>query len=46
MVPRLSDAPPVKEWGPEQLAIDGLHHLVYAVATSLAIGTLFRARKH
>jgi hypothetical protein len=46
MVPRLSDAPPVKEWGPEQLAIDGFHHLVYAVATSLAIGTLFKARKH
>lgn len=47
MVPRLTDAPPVKEWGPEELAIDGFHHLVYAVATSLAIGTLFKSRsKH
>ena len=45
MVPRLTDAPPVKEWGPEELAIDGFHHLVYAVATSLAIGTLFRSRR-
>ena len=45
MVPRLTDAPPVKEWGPEELAIDGFHHLVYAVATSLAIGTLFKSRR-
>jgi hypothetical protein len=45
MVPRLTDAPPVKEWGPEELAIDGFHHLVYAVATSLALGTLFKSRR-
>lgn len=45
MVPRLTDAPPVKEWGPEELAIDGFHHLVYAVSTSLAIAILFRGSK-
>jgi hypothetical protein len=44
MVPKLSDAPPLKEWGPEDLAIDAFHHLVYAAATGLAISTLFRAR--
>ena len=44
MVPKLTDAPPLKEWGPEDLAIDALHHLVYATATGLAISTLFKAR--
>ena len=44
MVPKLTDAPPVKEWGPEELAIDAFHHLVYVVATSLAIATLFKVR--
>ena len=45
MVPRLTDAPPIKEWGPTELAIDGFHHLVYAVATSLVSATLLRARR-
>jgi hypothetical protein len=28
--------PPISGWGREEIAIDGLHHLVYATATSAA----------
>lgn len=40
MLPRLKVAPPVKEWGAEEIAIDGFHHLVYATATGLAFDVL------
>jgi hypothetical protein len=33
MMPALKVAPPVKEWGAQEIAIESLHHLVYAVAT-------------
>ncbi|MBA3690890.1 MAG: hypothetical protein H0W82_05700 [Actinobacteria bacterium] len=36
MLPRLGVAPPVTQWGPQQLATDAFHHAVYAVATSVA----------
>lgn len=36
MLPALGVAPPVREWGGKELAVDGLHHLVYVVGTSLA----------
>lgn len=36
MLPALEVAPPATEWGANEIAIDGLHHLVYAAATSLA----------
>ncbi len=36
MLPALGVAPPVREWGAAELAIDGFHHLVYAGATGLA----------
>jgi hypothetical protein len=36
MLPSLDVAPPVTEWGGEEIAIDGFHHLVYAVATGVA----------
>lgn len=36
MLPRLKVAPPVKEWGAQEIAIDGFHHLVYATATGVA----------
>lgn len=42
MLPALDVAPPVREWGAEELAIDGFHHIVYAVATGLAYGLLSR----
>lgn len=39
-LPALGVAPPVTEWGPEEVAIDFIHHTVYAVATSLTYGLL------
>jgi hypothetical protein len=36
MLPSLEVAPPPWRWGPEELAIDGLHHAIYAGATGLA----------
>jgi hypothetical protein len=40
MLPALDVAPPVDEWGSEEIAIDGFHHLVYAVATGVAYSLL------
>jgi hypothetical protein len=42
MLPALSVAPPVTLWGKEEVAIDGLHHLVYAVATGIGYDLLDR----
>lgn len=36
MLPALEVAPPLSDWGAQEVAIDGLHHTVYAVATGLA----------
>lgn len=36
MLPALDVAPPATEWGAKEVAIDGWHHLVYAVATGVA----------
>jgi hypothetical protein len=36
MLPALDIAPPAIFWAPKEIAIDALHHTVYAVATSLA----------
>jgi hypothetical protein len=33
MMPALKVAPPVKEWGTEEIVVEGIHHLVYAAAT-------------
>ncbi len=41
-LPKLDVAPPVKEWGGKELAIDGFHHAVYATATGLAFVFLQR----
>lgn len=35
MPPALKAAPPVNEWGAKAIAIDALHHAVYAAATGL-----------
>lgn len=35
-LPALGVAPPVTQWGAEGIAIDGLHHLVYGVAATVA----------
>lgn len=36
MLPALEVAPPVVFWPPEEIAVDILHHTVYAFATGLA----------
>lgn len=42
MLPALEVAPPLREWGAEELAIDAFHHLVYATVTGLAYSALDR----
>jgi hypothetical protein len=43
MLPALDVAPPLTQWGAEEVAIDAFHHLVYAAATSAAYSMLDRA---
>ena len=40
MLPALGVAPPITEWGAKEVAIDALHHLVYAGATGIAYSLL------
>ncbi|MDP8953086.1 MAG: DUF1440 domain-containing protein [Actinomycetota bacterium] len=42
MLPALGVAPPLTEWGAKEIAVDALHHLVYAVATGAAYSMLDR----
>jgi hypothetical protein len=42
MLPALDVAPPLTEWGAEEVAIDAFHHLVYAAATGVAYSLLDR----
>ena len=42
MLPALDVAPPLTRWGAKEVAIDGLHHLVYATATGVAYSLLDR----
>ena len=42
MLPTLEVTPPPAQWGATELAIDGWHHLVYAVATGLAYDLIDR----
>jgi hypothetical protein len=42
MLPTLGVAPPLTEWGAKEVAIDALHHLVYAGATGVAYSLLDR----
>jgi len=42
MLPALGVAPPLWRWGAKEVAIDALHHLVYAGATSVAYTALDR----
>lgn len=43
MLPALGVAPPIKEWGAKELAIDAFHHAVYAIATGVAFAALERS---
>jgi hypothetical protein len=40
MLPALGVTPPLTEWGMKEVAIDALHHLVYAGATGVAYSLL------
>lgn len=40
VLPALEVVPPVRQWGAKELAVDALHHCVYAVATGLAYAQL------
>jgi hypothetical protein len=42
MLPVLGVTPPLTEWGAKELAIDALHHLVYAGATGVAYSLIDR----
>jgi hypothetical protein len=42
MLPTLGVTPPLTEWGAKEVAIDALHHLVYAGATGVAYSLLVR----
>ena len=42
MLPALGVTPPLTEWGVKEVAIDALHHLVYAGATRIAYSLLDR----
>jgi hypothetical protein len=42
MLPALGVTPPLTEWGVKEVAIDALHHLVYAGATGVAYTLLDR----
>jgi len=44
MLPSLQVAPPVTQWGREEVAIDVFHHLVYATATGLTYGLIAHPR--
>jgi hypothetical protein len=42
MLPALGVTPPLTQWGKEEVAIDALHHAVYAAATSVYYSLLDR----
>jgi hypothetical protein len=42
MLPALGVTPPLTEWGAKEVAIDAVHHLVYAGATGVAYALLDR----
>jgi hypothetical protein len=42
MLPATKVAPPVKRWGAKAIAIDALHHAVYAAATGLVYDAIDR----
>jgi hypothetical protein len=42
MLPALQVAPPVTMWGRDEVAIDGLHHAVYAIGAGVAYELLRR----
>ena len=45
ILPELDVAPPATEWGAEEIAVDLLHHVVYALAVAFAYERLARRRR-
>lgn len=43
MLPGLKVAPPVREWGAQEILIEGLHHVVYVTAVGLTADALCRS---
>ena len=46
MLPALKVAPPPNEWGAKELALDALHHAVYAAATGAVYEALDTPSRH
>jgi hypothetical protein len=42
ILPALEVAPPITEWGVEEITVDALHHIVYATGTGIAYSLLDR----
>jgi hypothetical protein len=40
MLPSIDVAPPVKEWGPGEIAKDGMHHLIYAAVAGFVYDSI------
>jgi len=45
VVPKTTDSPPPTEWGKEEIAVETLHHLVYATAAGAAYAWLDRSEE-
>jgi hypothetical protein len=45
VVPKTTDAPPPTEWPKEEIAVETLHHLVYATAAGAAYAWLTRSEQ-
>lgn len=45
MLPAAADTPPITQWSPKQIAIDVLHHAVYACAAGLTYEAMRKAEQ-
>ena len=45
MLPAAAGTPPITEWSPKQIAIDVMHHAVYACAVGLTYDAMRKAEK-
>lgn len=45
MLPAAAGSPPITEWSPKQIAMDVMHHAVYACAAGLTYDAMRRAEK-
>jgi hypothetical protein len=45
MLPAAAGSPPITEWSPKQIAIDVMHHAVYACAAGLTYDAMRKAEK-